>query len=114
MTPANVDDAATSTHTPHASCRLPRFEQFLARQAAGVTDDPGQSIEQRVARKAAEIVIGQPILRRRIEHHPASIEQQTIRRAGAVQGEVLKRRALKVVGDATVLRSATIMLLEQS
>jgi hypothetical protein len=40
-------------------------------------------MEQRVASKAPEIVIGQPILRGRIEHHAASIEQRTNRRAGA-------------------------------
>jgi len=69
VTTPKIDDAPAATHTPHAPRGFPGFEQFLPRQAAGVTDGAGQPMEQRVVGKASEIVIGQPVLRGRIEQH---------------------------------------------
>jgi hypothetical protein len=47
----NIDDAPAATHTPHAPRGFPGFEQFLARQAAGMADGAGQSMKQRVTGK---------------------------------------------------------------
>ena len=69
VTTPEIDDAPAATYTSYASRGFPGFEQFLARQAAGMADDTGQSMEQRVVGKASEIVIGQTVLRRRIEQH---------------------------------------------
>jgi len=81
VTTPKIDDAPAATHTPHAPRGFPGFEQFLPRQAAGVTDGAGQPMEQCVVGKAPEIVIGQPVLRGRIEQHAPSIEQRGIRAA---------------------------------
>ena len=60
---AEVDDTAAAAHPPHAPRHLPRFVQLLARQALGRTDRPGDSIEQRLAAEAAEVVRGEPAVR---------------------------------------------------
>jgi len=56
MTTRQIDDAPAAKHPPHPPGHLPRFVQFLARQAAGVTDGAADAIEQRRPRKPAEIV----------------------------------------------------------
>ena len=59
MPAAKIDDAPAAKETAHSSCRLPRFVEFLARQAAGLTDRTGQSMKERVVWKASEIVFGE-------------------------------------------------------
>ena len=77
VTTPEIDDAPAATYTSYASRGFPGFEQLFARQATGMADGAGQSMKQRVVGKAPEIVIGQPILRGRIEQHAPSIEQRT-------------------------------------
>ena len=60
---AEVDDTAAAAHPPHAPRHLPRFVQLLARQALGRTDRPGDSIEQRLAAEAPEVVRGEAAVR---------------------------------------------------
>ena len=61
---AQIDDASAAKETPHPARRLPGFVEFLARQAAGLTDGTGQPMKERVVGKAAEIVVGQASLSR--------------------------------------------------
>ena len=51
-----VDDSTATQKSPHASSHLPRFVQLLARQAAGQTHGACESVEERVAREATQIV----------------------------------------------------------
>jgi hypothetical protein len=61
---AEIDDAAAAEEAPHASRHLPRFVQLFARQAAGFTHRARESIEERVAGEASEVVVRQPRFRR--------------------------------------------------
>ena len=66
---AQIDDASAAKETPHPARRLPGFVEFLARQAAGLTDGTGQAMKERVVWKAAEIVVGKASFRGRRERH---------------------------------------------
>ena len=65
---AYVDDAAAAKQAPYALRHFPRFEQFLARQTTRVADRAGETMRERVVRKAIEIPIGQPPAGRRREN----------------------------------------------
>ena len=59
MPAAQVDDAPAAEQAPHAPRHFPRFVEFLARQAAGMTDGAAQPVEERAAGKPVEIAIGE-------------------------------------------------------
>jgi hypothetical protein len=69
MAGAEIHDAAAAKETPHAPGGFPGFVQYLARQTSGVTHRPRNTIEKRVAWKAAKITIGEPTPRRGRERH---------------------------------------------
>lgn len=73
MTTGDVYDAAPAKETPDSPRRLPCFEQFLSRQAAGMAHGTSQPMKQRVVREATEVVVGQSSARRERERHPSSI-----------------------------------------
>jgi hypothetical protein len=54
-----IDHAPAAKDTSNAPRHLPRLVEFLARQTARVTHRARDPIEQRVARKAIEIAIGE-------------------------------------------------------
>ena len=68
MAGARVHDAAAAETSADAPRHFPCLEQFLARQAFGAADDARDAMKQRVVRKPAEVVGGEPGLRGRIEH----------------------------------------------
>ena len=57
---AEIDDAPAAEDPPNPPRHFPGLVQFLARQTAGMAHRARQPIEQRVARKAPEIAIGEP------------------------------------------------------
>ena len=56
-----VDDAAAAEAPPHAPRHLPRFEEFLPRQTAGLAHRAAEHREERRALEPAEIVARQPV-----------------------------------------------------
>ena len=56
---AGVDDAPAAKASPHAPAHLPRFIEFLARQASRVADRAGEAIEEGAAGKTIEVVTGE-------------------------------------------------------
>ena len=71
MAASYVHDAPATEAAPHPPGHLPRLVEFLARQAARLTDGAGQPIEQRLTGEAAQVVMRQPGLGRRRERHDA-------------------------------------------
>ena len=69
VTTGDVDDAAPAQETPDSPRSLPRLEELLARQAPRTAHSAGEAIEERVVRKAAEIVVGESSARRKRERH---------------------------------------------
>ena len=65
MAGAQIDDPAGAEQPAHAPRGLPRFVQFFSRQAAGMADGARHAVEERRARKAIQIAIGEPAARRR-------------------------------------------------
>ena len=63
-----VDDSSAAETAADTPGHFPGFEQFLARQALRAADDSCDAMEERVVRKPAEVVGGEPGLRGRIEH----------------------------------------------
>ena len=59
MSASEIDDAPATKATADPARRLPCFVQFLAWQAAGLTDRTCESMKERVVWKASEIVLGQ-------------------------------------------------------
>jgi hypothetical protein len=59
MSATQVDDPAAPEEPPHPPRHLPRFIEFLARQAACVTDGSRQAVEERRAGKSIEVAVCQ-------------------------------------------------------
>ena len=67
MAGAEIDDASAAEEPPRAARDFPRLVELLARQAARVAHGARHAVEERVAGKAIEILIGQPGAGRRRE-----------------------------------------------
>ena len=63
VSPTQVDDAPAAEEAADAPRHLPGFVEFLAGQAARVTDSPGHPVEKRGAGKPVEIAVSQPASR---------------------------------------------------
>jgi hypothetical protein len=59
MAGAKIDDPAASEKAAHASGNLPRLIQLFARKTTRVAYATGNAVEESVAAKATEIVIGE-------------------------------------------------------
>ena len=57
MAGGEVDDATAAEETPDAPGHFPGFVEFLAREAAGMTDGARNPVEQGVAGKPIEIAV---------------------------------------------------------
>ena len=64
-----IDDTTAAKPAADPPRHLPGFVQLFPRQAPRVTHGARQPVEQPVARKAIEIVAGEPSLRRDRERH---------------------------------------------
>jgi hypothetical protein len=62
-----IDDAPAAEPSSDPARHFPRFEQFLAWQTSGAAHRPPDPVKQRIVSKSAEVVCGEPRLRRRIE-----------------------------------------------
>src|SRR5687767_15573926 len=68
----DVHDSAAPAPPAHAPRDFPRLVEFLARQPVDAAHHPSDSIEQRVATEAPEVVSRQPAVRARREVHTLS------------------------------------------
>ena len=73
MSGGQIDDASAAKDPADAARHLPGFEQLLARQTASAADGARESIEERVASKATEVVMREAALRRMRESQAASV-----------------------------------------
>ena len=69
MSGGQIDDAAAAENATNAPRHLPRLVQLLARQAAGMTHRVREPVEERVARKALQVAVGEADFRRHGECH---------------------------------------------
>ena len=63
MPGGEIDDTSAAKDAADATRRLPRFVEFLAREAARMTHRAGEAIEQGRTRKPRQIAIGKAPLR---------------------------------------------------
>ena len=66
---SGIDDSPAPVQSPDAPRDFPRLVELFARQAAGVTDGPAHTVEQRVPRKTIEVVLREPVARSGCECH---------------------------------------------
>ena len=69
MSGGQIDDAAAAEDATNAPRHLPRLVQLLARQAAGMTHRVREPVEERFARKALQVAVGEADFRRYGERH---------------------------------------------
>lgn len=64
MPAASVHHPTSPEETTGAPGDLPRFIQFLAREARSLTNDPANPVEQGICREPGNVVRRQPVRRR--------------------------------------------------
>ena len=80
MPGTEIDDAGATEAATNPAGNLPRFQELLPRQAAGLAHDACNPMEMAVALEAAKIVTSETGFRRRGEH-AASMSRTHAQRA---------------------------------